>query len=542
MNKKNYISELVTMNEYATWLSGKKVMLVAPTGLGKTRFVLSKFLPFCISQRRKVAILCNRRLLREQYLYDLAETYTRYYIMNEQVQLFTYQTLAECIKQGKKLEKVLDDYDVIVCDESHFFYADSDFNVYGTFVLLQTLIRICIHKCMLFITATADEVIPLLDRTLEQCGKTYGISEEFCSMKVIDYSYLSDYSRFRCFFVEDVQSLCRRIGESPMKSIIFIDDKTKAESLRRNLMDMSEIKGKDIFILNAEVLDECSNNEVIQQLVVCHRILPKVLITTSVLDNGVSVHDADVENVVIATDSMLSFIQMLGRIRSESSVQCNLYLYPRDEKYYARRIEQTKGKMQKIAMLEQSIQLRKSDLVMQLWDEVDTFYRNMAVLVEEAEIYYSCDVMPVRILCGDFVLAVNEFAKEKIGNMALAYRRFFKAAMHHQVEVAKAQIAWIGKTPDELVVLQSTYREERIQELKRRLLAIQNVSNEELQEIKSKLARDFREDLIGDIVTKNQSFSKGKFVEICECYDLKLIENKDLNGKKRYTVIEKEDI
>ena len=307
-------------------------------------------------------------------------------------------------------------------------------------------------------------------------------------------------------------------------------------------MDMSEIKGKDIFILNAEVLDECSNNEVIQQLVVCHRILPKVLITTSVLDNGVSVHDADVENVVIATDSMLSFIQMLGRIRSESSVQCNLYLYPRDEKYYARRIEQTKGKMQKIAMLEQSIQLRKSDLVMQLWDEVDTFYRNMAVLVEEAEIYYSCDVMPVRILCGDFVLAVNEFAKEKIGNMALAYRRFFKAAMHHQVEVAKAQIAWIGKTPDELVVLQSTYREERIQELKRRLLAIQNVSNEELQEIKSKLARDFREDLIGDIVTKNQSFSKGKFVEICECYDLKLIENKDLNGKKRYTVIEKEDI
>lgn len=188
MNQKIYISQLVTINEYATWLSGKKVMLVAPTGLGKTKFVLSKFLPFCVSQRRKVAILCNRRLLREQYLYDLAEMYTRYYIMNEQVQLFTYQTLAEYIMKGQNLGKVLEDFDVIVCDEAHFFYADADFNVYGTFILLQVLIKICIHKCVLFISATADEVIPLLDRTLELCGKTYGISEEFCSMKVIHFA------------------------------------------------------------------------------------------------------------------------------------------------------------------------------------------------------------------------------------------------------------------------------------------------------------------------------------------------------------------
>ena len=62
------------------------------------------------------------------------------------------------------------------------------------------------------------------------------------------------------------------------------------------------------------MLDECSNSKEVQQLVVGHRILPKVLITTSVLDNGVSVHDTDVGNVVIATDSKLSFIQMLGRI------------------------------------------------------------------------------------------------------------------------------------------------------------------------------------------------------------------------------------
>lgn len=89
-------------------------------------------------------------------------------------------------------------------------------------------------------------------------------------MKVIDYSYLSDYSRFRCFFVEDVQSLCRRIGESPKKTIVFIDDKTKAEELKRKLLDISDIKEKAIFTLNADVLDECSNSKEVQQLVVGH--------------------------------------------------------------------------------------------------------------------------------------------------------------------------------------------------------------------------------------------------------------------------------
>lgn len=78
--------------------------------------------------------------------------------------------------------------------------------------------------------------------------------------------------------------------------------------------------------------------------------------------------------------------------------------------------------------------------------------------------------------------------------------------------------------------------------MKRRLLAIKNVPKEELQEIKSKLARDFREDLIGDIVTKNQSFAKEKLIEICKRYNLKLIEDKDSDGKKIYTVVDKENM
>lgn len=156
---KRYIADEILMSEYSKWLYGRKIMLIAPTGMGKTTFILSEFLPYCIARDRKIAILCNRRLLRDQYLFDLAEKYERYGVLNRQVQIFTYQALAEQIKQGKCIEQILREFDVIVCDEAHYFYADSDFNAYGTYVLLQELVRICIGKCMIFITATPEEVI-----------------------------------------------------------------------------------------------------------------------------------------------------------------------------------------------------------------------------------------------------------------------------------------------------------------------------------------------------------------------------------------------
>lgn len=540
---KRYIADEILMSEYSKWLYGKKIMLIAPTGMGKTTFILSEFLPYCMACDRKIAILCNRRLLRNQYLFDLAEKFERYGVLNRQVQIFTYQALAEQIKQGKCIEQILREFDVVVCDEAHYFYADSDFNAYETYVLLQELVRICIGKCMIFITATPEEVMPLIEHTLEMCGRILNnVSDEQNILKIYDYSKFADYSRFKCYFLEDVQSLCRKIGESGAKTIIFVDDKSRAESLKNMLQTEGKIKAQEIFILNAEIMDENAKDSVIRKLAIRHTVVPRVLLTTSVLDNGVSIHDSEVGNIVIATDSKLSFLQMLGRVRSESSESCCLYIYPRGAGYYEKRIEQAKKKIDKIEEFSHGIKGQKGSLLMQLWDEKDNFGRNIVVLADEETVYYSQEKSGYRILGNDYAVTINEFAKEKMGNSYLTYLKFLRLAMGTPEEVAKAQIAWIGKTPDDLIVLQSTYREERVQELQQRLLAIKNVPKEELQEIKSKLARDFREDLIGDIVTKNQSFSKEKLIEICKRYNLKLIEDNDLDGKKMYTVVDKENV
>ena len=113
---------------------------------------------------------------------------------------------------------------------------------------------------------------------------------------------------------------------------------------------------------------------------------------------------------------------------------------------------------------------------MQLWDDDEKFGRNAIVLAEEDHLFYSQSNLSIRILFGGFVLAVNEFAKEKAGNEYLMYRRFLKAALSSAEEFVKIQMSWIKMMPEELQIVKSTYRVEREAELRRKLLSVKNMT------------------------------------------------------------------
>lgn len=72
------------------------------------------------------------------------------------------------------------------------------------------------------------------------------------------------------------------------------------------------VERQQIAFLNADNIDHESNKILISNLAISHKLVPKILITTSVLDNGVSIHDADVGNVLIMTESKCSFCRCLG--------------------------------------------------------------------------------------------------------------------------------------------------------------------------------------------------------------------------------------
>ena len=110
-----------------TW-GKRKVFISAPTGSGKTTFVLDEYLTMLANEadvhHKKVLILCNRSLLKRQYESELIARFSTYEEMRQCVSVLTYQSFYIEIKNKRKLSGVFDEYKAVVCDEVHFFYAD----------------------------------------------------------------------------------------------------------------------------------------------------------------------------------------------------------------------------------------------------------------------------------------------------------------------------------------------------------------------------------------------------------------------------------
>lgn len=66
----------------------------------------------------------------------------------------------------------------------------------------------------------------------------------------------------------------------------------------------------------------------------------KVVVATSVMDNGISIHDIEMRNMVIIADTKEEFIQMLGRKRRsklEAPGKLKLYILQRRKEDFIRR-------------------------------------------------------------------------------------------------------------------------------------------------------------------------------------------------------------
>ena len=167
-----------------------------------------------------------------QYWYELARKFERYTEFRETVDVKTYQQLATLLAQGEDMEKVLRPYTGICLDECHFFYSDSDFNGFGTHVLLQELIRAGLEKQLIFMSATLGCVKPLVEQILDRFRIPYPKKREEeirqeIFLKVKEYRIQREglYDHIRCLCVPDIESLCARIGQGEGKSVVFFDNK-----------------------------------------------------------------------------------------------------------------------------------------------------------------------------------------------------------------------------------------------------------------------------------------------------------------------------
>ena len=551
MNKK-YLTDLIG-DEYQTW-GNKKILISAPTGMGKTTFIVKVLLPYLHSQGRKLLILCNRRLLREQYWYDLVCQYSNFTDLEKSVQLMTYQELALKCRNQNSIYSLLSNFQTIVCDECHYFYSDSDFNGFGTFALLQMIVCGGIKKEIIFLSATMDEVKPLIKRLIYNFGTVesdncyipqkrdvYAEYKEFVDR---DFSASEDYQRFQCLSMPDEPTLCDYLANSPKKSLVFIDSKERACKMRERLVKGGRLGSQDVEILYSDNIDSSCNYELVQHLSICHTLLPKILITTAVLDNGVSIHDEEIGNVVIITESKISFLQMLGRVRAESVNKCNLIFVVRSKEVFLKRKNKYAQSLDEYKKLEQTnLNLRIDYFEKLIWDNTDDlveFYRNALVKMPYD---YQCFTPHkwVRVTRGNEELYMNQFAKIKTGDMFLIESRFYSMAAVDPLKVIYEQMSWIGKEPYELWIEDSSYLEERKQQFIEYLLSVRDYTNKELQEFKQNLVQEYRSEFFNDIPAKNGTLSTEKLKEICERMGLIFNEKENLeNRNKLYSIAKHE--
>ncbi|MCC8051424.1 MAG: DEAD/DEAH box helicase family protein [Clostridiales bacterium] len=398
-NEDNWVEKEIK-DEYKDWRQGQKIFISSPTGTGKTTFILNKLLPYYADQGKKILILVNRRILRGQLNTKLQEYEDCNYITVKTYQSLerivceygdkniwndTYITLPNnwssmnsdlrknyiqycCmmryrnqidsyIESMKKiLKKIYKDFDCIVCDECHYFLMDSNFNT-NTYLSYHLIQEIFFDKLQIYMSATIEPIKNYienenhlgLESTFLYGYKSVRLIQNQCKCKYMrispkEYQVEKNYNYVDVNILDGEQDLIDTITnkQSDSKWLIFVDSIKKGKKLQEKIkQEMRNKAGKYIDDFSVTYIDaDYENNEesirAVGEIVQKEKFQEKVLISTSVMDNGINIADKELRNLVIMVDTETEFIQMLGRKRKDGNV-VKLFILIRDQAHFIKR-------------------------------------------------------------------------------------------------------------------------------------------------------------------------------------------------------------
>ena len=528
--------------EYLHW-HDKKIIISAPTGSGKTTFILKKLVPFYHEQGKKLLILCNRKILELQYGYAIAECLSDFR-EEENVQIVTYQKMAAELREGGNLlEEKYAEFDGVCLDECHYFVSDAEFNSFGTAAVWNAIKKIFWTKQMIFMSATLQEIEPFITAFIteikENVPERIQPKPSYTEIKV--YPMNSNYNYVLPIFVPNIETLCEKLRTSEGKSMIFVNDGELAEKIKKNLINLGE-DTRQIAVLSAEKMQTGKMDEIIEAMALGHRLLPRILITTSVLDTGISLHDSAIKNICIIGEEKTSFLQMLGRIRMKNVIneKLNLYLVDRGLQYYRRRDNELRKKIEILDRYEKNFGENKiqNEILGKINEETQEadLLRKVTYWSPNWEINVHCTWL------GKSVIQKNSFAIAKIRQQYLCIRRLHVALAQDVYGVAKEQVSWLG-IPWESVKIEESVDVEKNKkmELKNFLLSKDfPMDKTEFQEMRDVVAKKYFGILYADIILRARPISKEKMGLICT--DLGLVLETEKREKSYvYIIREKEN-
>lgn len=264
----------------------------------------------------------------------------------------TYQEIENKYKELVEYSKTLDmNYRYIVCDECHYFLNDSIFNT-NTGFSYDCIKNSNESSILIFMSATIDNIKDIIyereklkDEEIEVVaksgdGKIRMLRPTQTRIPKI-YNSDIDYSYVKLNILSDIMRICDLITANKGKWLIFVDSKKAGIGINKSLLE----KEIDSIFIDAELKNsDRETRKTTEHIEKYETFNQDVIICTSVMDNGITISDIEVRNVIIMAYIKEEFIQMLGRVRmnidqvDDAHSILNLYILMRNKNFFSKKL------------------------------------------------------------------------------------------------------------------------------------------------------------------------------------------------------------
>lgn len=486
------------------WQNDNTALISAPTGCGKTTFILNEFCEYVINERKgKVLILVPRKILKEQ-MENIVLGKDEEFAKN--VLIMTYQAVEKVIQDGK--HDFLTHFGAIVCDEAHYFIEDSSFNP-NTLLSYECICRYMDRNggIVIFQSATLGLIPKALSQDFDMVDgdfimKNSGISArdfEHPIRYVYEYNMEQKPPELEVRYLVNESERLEILKTSKGKSLCFVSNKKRGEELCKALAE----GGTKCMFVTAENKEE-QGAEAVSSLVDYSKFPSSVLIATSVLDVGVNIHDEEVSTIILDTCDRTTFLQMLGRIRLTENQDLTVYIFKRDATYFRNWIKTLKPRLEFQAEMARVPEEKTASRIVYKLTQEHSYVDKLAYCFDSGK-----------------MLKLNRLLGMKLKEQLKEYQDSIEGLEEDGEYFIKKQLGWLGQEDSVSI---DNYAEKAIRkQIKEELAAkirkeLDNkdglVQRKEMAEQLSKLKSDIRR-LDKSYLRSNDNLSIPRFNQIC---------------------------
>ena len=313
-----FISDTINNNEISLWLEGERVLIHSQTGTGKSQFIKNILYDYCKKNCKKILLLSNRNLLKNQNEEELLNSKT------DIISLKNYQAIESNILLGESIKNIFFDYDYICFDEVHYLMSDSSFNR-NTDILLDTIKFPLKDKISIFLTATPQAILKYNE--------------------VFEHSYVfkPDYSYIENLYFYDKDETVNNIIDNVQEheKVLYFGNALDGFEFSMNRRD-----SKFICSNNNKSFKRKSSHTTIKEIISKNEFSCKVLFSTKVLDNGVNIISPSLKHIIIDMADPIDVIQCLGRKRISENEKINLYIKNQNGRNIYPRLKNARAKLE----------------------------------------------------------------------------------------------------------------------------------------------------------------------------------------------------